>query len=106
MRLLSLWVLLLAVTACAVPPPASSDVGVPSLLRFKPASRTVEPDLLNHLGQAAGARIDYQRAMSGDAHVVTITPLAGRSYEEVLKRLRADPVIDYVEPDAVMRIQR
>lgn len=113
----SVWTFFLAATlaACtATAPSADSRPGAPAnqsqaiqtLIKFKDVTLRVDDGLLNGLGQRVGASINYVRAMSGDAHVVRITPRGADSYPLVLIRLRAAPEVEYVEPDAVMRTPR
>lgn len=52
----------------------------------------------------AGVTLTHHRAMSGDAQVLKLPaglPLA--EVEEIARRLRADPQVEYAEPDRIMR---
>lgn len=59
---------------------------------------------INSLKITAGESLAYKRAMSGDAHVLSLTarmPVA--SVEAIARKLAALPDVEYAEPDYVMR---
>ncbi len=65
------------------------------------------PEVLHDLSQQAGLSLEYLRAMSGGAHVLTVS--AGTTPEalaEGLRRLRAFAAVEYAEPDQMMRHQK
>ena len=56
------------------------------------------------IGPMFGERLDHVRAMSGGAHVVRLgRRVMGVEAREVAQRLRTDPRIASIEPDALMR---
>jgi hypothetical protein len=77
-----------------------------SIVRFRDSATQVDTALLTRLGGSSGAKLVYVRALSAHAHVLSVTPLPGVEYAQVLARLRADPAVDYAEEDSVLRIQR
>lgn len=92
--------------AVAIPAAQPAAGGIQTILKLRdPKARVDTPEMLAQLGAIAGARIAYVRAMSGDAHVVRMTPLQGRTYDAALADLRASRLIDYAEPDATRRAQ-
>ena len=60
---------------------------------------------IESLSRVAGARIEYMRPMSGDAHVIRVLPIAPTTYEQALRLLRGSELVEYVEHDALERPQ-
>jgi serine protease len=65
-----------------------------------------------NLANTAGVGIQHVRLMSGNAQVVEVVGVTGmesaralETIESVVKRIAADPAVEYAEPDAIMRIQ-
>ena len=66
---------------------------------FSPASAAE----MQHLSDAAGVQLTYEREMSGDAYVMSLPtrmPLADA--RAIADRLSALPEVEYAEPDAIM----
>ena len=58
------------------------------------------------LSRLAGLEMTYVRPMSGQAHVLRFPAETGSDQiEQALRRLRADPAIEYAEPDRRVKIQ-
>jgi pyrroline-5-carboxylate reductase len=80
--------------------------GFQTIIKLK--DRTVDVrsrSTLERLSRAAGARIEYVRPMSGDAHVVRVVPIAPATYEQALQDLRGSELFEYVEHDALVQPQ-
>ena len=60
---------------------------------------------IDSLSRVAGARIEYLRPMSGDAHVIRVLPIAPTTFEQALRLLRGSELVEYVEHDALERPQ-
>ena len=59
---------------------------------------------LNALSTAAGETLTYKRAMSGDAHVLSLpVRMSSASVEAIARKLAALPDVEYAEPDYIMR---
>jgi serine protease len=59
---------------------------------------------MNVLSTTAGETLAYKRAMSGDAHVLSLSARMPRaSVEAIARKLAALPDVEYAEPDYVMR---
>ena len=59
---------------------------------------------MNALSTAAGETLTYKRAMSGDAHVLSLPArMPSASVEAIARKLAALPDVEYAEPDYVMR---
>jgi serine protease len=59
---------------------------------------------MNALSTAAGKTLTYKRAMSGDAHVLSLPArMESASVEAIARKLAALPDVEYAEPDYVMR---
>jgi len=109
----------LALAACAAPPvPASDPVQAPrraspatpagfgTMLKLKDPKLMLEDKAqLDRLVQVAGAPIELVRRMSGDAYVIRLVVADEAAYRAALARLRANPSVEYVEPDQVLRTQ-
>ncbi|MCA3223131.1 MAG: hypothetical protein ING40_01595 [Burkholderiales bacterium] len=65
--------------------------------------RLDDPSLRAQLARSSQARIELIRPMSGAAWVVGILPEPGNGIEAALARLRADPRVEFAEPDMVVR---
>jgi predicted transcriptional regulator len=75
-----------------------------TIVKLKNTSADVRSQaMIEQLARIAGARVDYVRPMSGDAHVVRVVPTPPTTYEQALQRLRDSGLIDYVEHDALMQ---
>lgn len=58
------------------------------------------------LSRQAGLGMVYVRPMSGQAHVLRFpAEISSDQMEQALRRLRADPSIEYAEPDRRVKIQ-
>ena len=69
-----------------------------SSARLQPA----RAGLMERLSQVAGASLQYQRAMSGDAHVLRLPgKLPLDQVQVIVARLRTSPDIQYAEPDQI-----
>jgi serine protease len=59
---------------------------------------------MNALSTAAGETLTYKRAMSGNAHVLSLsTRKSSAAVEAIARKLAALPDVEYAEPDYVMR---
>lgn len=59
---------------------------------------------MNALNTAAGETLTYKRAMSGDAHVLSLPArMPASAVEAIARKLAALPDVEYAEPDYVMR---
>jgi serine protease len=57
------------------------------------------------LGKRAGVALNYKRAMSGGAHVLSLSrAMTMAEARDVAKRISADPAVLYAEPDAIRRV--
>jgi len=71
-----------------------------------PARNPASPEILHELSQQAGLSFIYLRPLSGGAHLLAIegAPDTG-AMAKALDRLGALPIVEYVEPDQLMRHQ-
>jgi hypothetical protein len=106
-------------SACAAPlaaPPAQdrkadipsswvrSASGVHVIIKMRDERlRLDDPALRGQLARSSQARIELIRPMSGGAWVVGILPEPGNGIEAALARLRADPRVEFAEPDLIVR---
>ncbi len=90
----------------AAPPQAAIEAREPMrfILKLKDPHTAVDtPAMLGHLAKVSRSEIVYVRAMSGDAHVLILRTEAGVRADAALQRIKADPLVEYAEPDAVKR---
>lgn len=86
--------------------PAATPDGVQLMLKLRRGQpRVDDPATLARLQRVAAAQIVVLREMSGDAFVVRVRPRAGDDIDSVLRRLRADPAVEFAEPDQPVRAQ-
>lgn len=96
------------------PPEPQTNVGDPLtnqiIIKYRPTANVTDSNgqisasKMNALKATAGESLSYKRAMSGDAHVLSLTarmPIA--SVEAIARKLAALPDVEYAEPDYVMR---
>jgi serine protease len=64
------------------------------------------------LAEIAGVELRHVRLMSGNAQVVEVVGMTGldsaqaqETIESVVRRIEADPAVEYAEPDSIMQIQ-
>ncbi len=62
-----------------------------------------DPALRAQLARSVQARLELIRPMSGAAWVVAVQPDRGSDFEAALARLRADPRVEFAEPDIIVR---
>ncbi|MDQ3195513.1 MAG: S8 family serine peptidase [Pseudomonadota bacterium] len=75
-----------------------ADVTNHSAANHQPAAHPAA--LLARTSAAAGLPLSYKRAMSGGAHVLNLPhEMAMNDAKRIIARLRADPLIEYAEPD-------
>ena len=104
------------------PPPVTSNADVPVSARIivkyvdaegkRLANEAAALDAARVLSEIAGTELRHLRLMSGNAHVVEIENLEGlqgsqaqEQIESIIRRIEADPAVDFAEPDAIMQIQ-
>ncbi len=64
----------------------------------------IKSDKINSLSAASGETLTYKRAMSGDAHVLSLPArMSSASVDAIARKLAALPDVEYAEPDYVMR---
>ncbi len=94
------------ITAAPVPSKEISTDRIIVKLRDRQVARATSlgPNHVTGLSVAAGIGLTHFRAMSGDAQVMKLPrqmPLA--EVEAIVRRLSADPQVEYAEPDRIMR---
>lgn len=75
-------------------------------LRDTQAARAarLQPAHVADLSASAGITLTHVRAMSGDAQVLKLSRRMNTAeVEEIVRRLSADPQVEYAEPDRIMR---
>ena len=98
----------------AVAPERPTNLGDPLtqqiIIKYRATANTTDRSgqinavKLNALSTAAGETLTYKRAMSGDAHVLSLPArMSSASVEAIARRLAALPDVEYAEPDYVMR---
>src|SRR5215510_5028765 len=76
------------------------------IIKYRASAGTQQFDSakMTALSAAAGETLSYKRAMSGNAHVLTLpTRMAPAAVEAMARKLAALPNVEYAEPDYVMR---
>jgi len=75
-------------------------------------SQETARDSVKMLSEIAGAELRHIRLMSGNAQVVEVVGITDlkcmqvqEKIESIIRRIEADPAVDYAEPDAMMQIQ-
>ncbi|MEW5838535.1 MAG: hypothetical protein AB1717_06850 [Pseudomonadota bacterium] len=78
------------------------------IIRFKNATTEAEARaLLPELNAQLGCDLVYVRPMSAGVHLLRLSsPLDAPAFDSVLRRLSADPAVDYAEPDRLVTIHR
>src|SRR5690349_10169732 len=67
------------------------------------ANGQIKSEKINALKSAAGETLSYKRAMSGQAHVLSLPArLSAASVEAIARKLAALPDVEYAEPDYMM----
>ncbi|MCB1757599.1 MAG: S8 family serine peptidase, partial [Gammaproteobacteria bacterium] len=61
--------------------------------------KTAGTSLLKRISTRSGQPLSLKRAMSGNAHVVSIETADGQNLDDLIERLQADPAIESVEAD-------
>jgi serine protease len=68
------------------------------------SSGHIKTEKINTLNTAASESLTYQRAMSGDAHVLSLSARKSpAAVEAIARKLAALPDVEYAEPDYIMR---
>jgi hypothetical protein len=87
--------------------PATAEAAAPTarvILKFKDEGVAANsPAVLAALGGVCRCEVAYVRPMSGAAHLVTVRVPPGSSLDEALRRLQADPRVEYADRDSVKR---
>ncbi|HVN44656.1 MAG TPA: S8 family serine peptidase [Steroidobacteraceae bacterium] len=101
-----------ATAAPAVPPPApASAAPQPAVQRFmvrlrsglSSAAYPAAPDRVAALAERHGLHVAEARHIVSGIHLLRVTPRPGESAAQTLARLRADPQLEYAEPDVRRR---
>ena len=96
--------------ASATPPDTAPTAGKADAAQ--PAARVIfklrdpklvvdAPATLQSLARICHCELGYVRALSGDAHLLTLKPAPGSSADEALALLRANPMVQYADRDRV-----
>jgi hypothetical protein len=91
------------------PAPATQARGGQLIIKFRTSSNVnpAQADVLASLSRDAGAKLDYVRPMSGDAHVLRIEGLADpQDLAHAIERLSRRADVEYVEEDVRMYRQQ
>jgi serine protease len=80
------------------------------IIKYRATANAIDPngqiktDKINALATAAGETLTYKRAMSGDAHVLSLPArMPSSAVEGIARKLAALPDVEYAEPDYVKR---
>lgn len=76
------------------------------ILKYKSGStiESIQADMMERLNAAAGIRLEYARAMSGDAHVLRLPDkLSLEQVRAICNQLMALPEVEYAEPNQIMQ---
>lgn len=98
----------------AVAPEHQTDLGASPtsqiIIKYRPNANAtdsngqIKTDKMNALSTATGDILTYKRAMSGDAHVLSLPArMSSASVDALARKLAALPEVEYAEPDYVMR---
>jgi hypothetical protein len=80
----------------------AAQAGARVMLKLRDPKVAVDaPATLDSLARICHCELGYVRALSGDAHLLTLTPALGTSADEALARLRASPMVQYADRDRV-----
>ena len=80
----------------------AAQPGARVMLKLRDPKVAVDaPATLDSLARICHCELGYVRALSGDAHLLTLTPAPGNSADEALARLRASPMVQYADRDRV-----
>ncbi len=75
------------------------------IVKLRPAATSLAaenrsaPSRLAALARRSGLTLEGYRSITADMHVMHVSSADGRSPQEMLARLRADPQVQYAEPD-------
>ena len=97
----------------AVAPERQTDLSDPLtnqiIIKYRASVNTtdrtgrIKTERMNALSTAAGETLAYKRAMSGDAHVLSLPArMSAAAVEAIARKLAALPDVEYAEPDYVM----